>query len=106
MITPIEMYTMVPKSAEVSNLHSQANAKTDAQHHNVVQQMTNEIRHNDQQVVHMTSAENPEYRYDAKEQGNGSYQDQNKKKKKKENGSEPGENDTNTSGHPGFDIRI
>ncbi len=106
MITPIEMYTMVPKSQEVSTLHSQANAKTDAQHHNVVQQMANEIRHNDQQVVHMTSAENPEYRYDAKEQGNGSYSEQNKKKKKKENESESGENGTNTSGHSGFDIRI
>jgi hypothetical protein len=106
MITPIEMYTMVPKSQEVSTLHSQANARTDAQHHNVVQQIADEVRHNDQQVVHMTSAENPEYRYDAKEQGNGSYSEQNKKKKKKENESETGENGTNASGHSGFDIRI
>ena len=107
MITPIEMYTMVPKSQEVSAQHSQANAKNVAMQQNGMQELSNEARHHEQQVVQTTSSQNPEYRYDAKEQGNGSYSGNQKKKKKKEDGSEPDSNGNGSSGDVhGFDIRI
>ncbi|MBP5532966.1 MAG: hypothetical protein J6X68_03280 [Lachnospiraceae bacterium] len=105
MITPIEMYSMVPKSQEASMLHSAQNAKHTAQHESGMQEIAREVRQNTQQIVHTTSAENPDYRYDAKEQGNGSYSSGEKKKKKKEDGSEHG-NEHKEENHGGFDIRI
>ena len=105
MITPIEMYTMVPKSQEASMVHSSANAKHVAQQQGGMQAIEHEVRHNTQQTVQATGAENPEYRYDAKEQGNGSYSSNEKKKKKKEDGSEHEEGNPAQETH-GFDIRI
>ena len=106
MITPIEMYTMVPKSQEASMVHSAANAKQVAQQQSGMQEIAHEARVHEQQVVQTTAAENPEYRYDAKEKGNGSYSEKEKKKKKKENESEQNENGADSSTHHGFDIRI
>ena len=105
MITPIEMYSMVPKSQEASMIHSAANAKQAAQHESGMQEIAHQVRQNTQQIVHTTSAENPDYRYDAKEQGNGSYSSGEKKKKKKEDGSEQ-DRENQTENHGGFDIRI
>jgi len=106
MITPIEMYTMVPKSQEASMIHSASNTKHVAQQQSGMQEIAHEARLHEQQVVRATSAENPEYRYDAKEKGNGSYSENEKKKKKKENDSEHGEEGNNNTAHSGFDIRI
>lgn len=106
MITPIEMYTMVPKSQEASMLHSSANAKNVAQQQSGMQEIAHEARLHEQQIVHATPTENPEYRYDAKEKGNGSYSESEKKKKKKENDSEHGEEGKDNTVHSGFDIRI
>ncbi|MBO4510152.1 MAG: hypothetical protein IKW90_10065 [Lachnospiraceae bacterium] len=106
MITPIEMYTMVPKSQEASIVHSTNIAKQVAQQQSGMQEIAHEARVHEQQVVQATAAENPEYRYDAKEKGNGSYSEKEKKKKKKENESEQKENGTDTGVHSGFDIRI
>ena len=87
-------------------VHSAANAKNIAQQQSGMQQIAHEARVHEQQVVQTTSTENPEYRYDAKEQGNGSYSSEEKKKKKKENESEHKE-DGSEQGHTGgFDIRI
>ena len=106
MITPIEMYSMLPKSQEASMIHSAQNAKHAAQQQSGMQEIAREVRQNTQQIVHTTSAENPDYRYDAKEQGNGSYSSREKKKKKKEDGSEQDREKNNTENHGGFDIRI
>ena len=106
MITPIEMYTMVPKSQEASMLHSASNARNVAQQQSGMQEIAQVVRHNEQQVVHAASAENPEFRYDAKEKGNGSYSGEEKKKKKKENESGHSEEGQGKGSHSGFDIRI
>jgi len=106
MITPIEMYTMVPKSQEVSMLHSNANAKNVAMQQEGMQELNHQAHQNTQQTVQATAAENPEYRYDAKEQGNGSYSSKKKNKKKKEDESEDYEEKNKSDSHGGFDIRI
>lgn len=87
-------------------IHSAQNAKHVAQQQSGMQEIAREVRQNTQQIVHTTSAENPDYRYDAKEQGNGSYSSGEKKKKKKEDGSEQDREKNNTENHGGFDIRI
>ena len=106
MITPIEMYSMIPKSQEASMVHSAQNAKHTAQQQSGMQEIAHEARQNTQQIVHTSSADNPDFRYDAKEQGNGSYSSGEKKKKKKEDGSEPEKNDAKAENKGGFDIRI
>ena len=107
MITPIEMYTMVPKSQEVSMQHSAANAKNVSMQQEGMQELNHQAHQNTQTTVQATAAENPEYRYDAKEQGNGSYSsNNNKNKKKKDDGSEHHEDGLHNESHGGFDIRI
>ena len=83
MITPIEMYSMVPKSQEASMIHSTANAKHAAQQQEGMQEIAQQARQNTQQTVQTTAAEYAEYRYDAKEKGNGTYSRDGKNKKKK-----------------------
>jgi len=105
MITPIEMYSMVPKSQEASMVHSTANAKHAAQQQGGMQEIAHQVRQNSQQTVQTTEAEYTAYRYDAKEQGNGSYS-QNEKNKKKKDESEQHEEGKSTESHGGFDVRI
>ena len=106
MITPIEMYSMVPKSQEASMIHSTANAKHVAQQQEGMQEIAHQARQNTQQTVQTSAAEYAEYRYDAKEQGNGTYSRDGKKKKKNEEESEQHEEKKGTETHGGFDIRI
>ena len=105
MITPIEMYSMVPKSQEASMVHSTANAKHVAQQQSGMQEIAHQARQNTQQTVQATAAEYTEYRYDAKEKGNGSYSRNEQKKKKKEE-SEQHEEGKSKETHSGFDVRI
>lgn len=105
MITPIEMYSMVPKSQEASIVHHGEHVRQNAQQQGGMQQVEQHARQSTQQTVQTTHAENPEYRYDAKEQGNNSYsRDQNKKKKEEQKKSENKEGDSPMQG--GFDVRI
>jgi hypothetical protein len=62
------------------------------------------MRHSEQTVA-TTKADNPEYRYDAKEKGNNPYYAQQKKKKiKKEE--KNSNKDVTLTNHKGFDIKI
>lgn len=105
MITPIEMYTMVPKSQEASIQHHAENIKQVQQQQNGMQQIENQARQNTQQTVRAANADNPEYRYDAKEQGNGSYSGGGQKKKEEKKDEKQTEKKPSkiTSG---FDVRI
>lgn len=105
MITPIEMYSMVPKSQEASILRNGENARQVAQQQGGMQSVEQQARQNTQQTVKTMEATNHEYRYDAKEKGNGQYSEEEKrKKKKKEQEEHIGENTSKRSG--GFDVRI
>ena len=106
MITPIEMYTMVPKSQEASMQHHAENTKQVNQQLNGMQQIENQARQNTQQTVRAANADNPEYRYDAKEHGNNEYYGGQREKKKKKD-EEKKEEGTVKKTSPGrFDVRI
>lgn len=83
-ITPIEVATMAPKSQEVSNYKHQENQKPINEQILIHNKLNSEIKHNGQQTVKSAKSENKEYRYDAKEKGNGSYTGSNSKKKNKD----------------------
>ncbi len=83
-LRPIDMMVMPNRSQEASQQHSAANAKHTHAQNSMNAQFSTEVRHNSEQTVKMTKSENNEYRYDAKEKGNSSYQGSKNKKKKKE----------------------
>ena len=89
-ITPIERALIPQKTQEASQLqHAHQQKQAHAQDQLGVQ-YNNIVQHNSQQIVKMTKSENNEYRYDAKNKGNGTFSSkkQGKKQKKQE--------DTNT----------
>lgn len=107
MITPIEMYTMVPKSQEASNVRHGEMARDASQQAQVVQNINRQAEANTQRTVAMSEADNPDYRYDAKEKGNNEYSSDGDRKNKKENKDEQESKPVNNSARPGgIDIRI
>lgn len=70
-ITPIEMYTMAPKSQEASQVRHGEQAKFHSQQAEVVNKIDRNIQENSQRTTKAKESENPEYRYDAKDGGNG-----------------------------------
>lgn len=103
-ITPIEMYTMVPKSQEASTLKQSDHAHTQNNQANIVSHINSEIKHNSQQTVKSDESRKEEYRYDAKDGGSGKYsgRDGSKKREKKEET----RGISNMAGPGGFDVRI
>ncbi len=84
-ITPLDMLTLVPRTNEVSAIkHVEAQRPMEEQMQmNTTFQQT--VKHEQRKTIESKKSENNEYRYDAKEKGNGqSYNGQNKKGKKKE----------------------
>lgn len=102
-ITPIERALIPPKSQEASQFqHAHLQKQAHAQEQLGVQ-YNNTLQHNSQQTVKMTKSENNEYRYDAKEKGNGQFSG--KKQGKKKNGQEETEKDKEIR-ISSFDMRI
>lgn len=85
-ITRMDIITMAPKTNEVTGYKVNQNQKPVHEQVMLNENQQKTIQHNHQQTVRKSEAENPEYRYDAKEKGNNQYQGQQKKnlKKKKE----------------------
>ena len=107
MITPIEMYTMVPKSQEASNISHAQQARDASQQAGITQQINQQASENTQRTVRMSEADNPEYRYDAKERGNNEYSSDGERKKHDQKEEEQKTKPENMSARPGgIDIRI
>lgn len=104
-IRPIDMITVAPRSQEASNqqIHEQHRAET-AQS-NVAQQFGKHVREGSEVVIQTSKGEQTEYRYDAKEKGNGSYH-ANKHKREKKGKEEKEQNKTEEIKLSNFDIRI
>lgn len=83
-ITPIEMVTMAPKSQEVSFLRQGEQTRSQNQQAQHGMHFNQAIKQNSSQTVKMSETEYKQYRYDAKEKGNGQYEAKKHKKKKEE----------------------
>lgn len=111
-ITPIEMYTMVPKSQEAASTRQAELSKEAGQQAGIVQSIDRSIAQNSQRTVKSgeTKDTNPEFRYDTgdRESGNGAaLSGRDQRKKKKETEGEDGKQEGGTdSGHVTIDIRI
>ncbi|MBR4726094.1 MAG: hypothetical protein K6G45_06780 [Lachnospiraceae bacterium] len=108
-ITPLEMYTMIPKSQEAVNVRHGEQVRENAQQAGMMQQAEAKSDADSMRTVAATETENPDYRYDAKDGGNGQYadgRDKNGHKDKKEH-SEKEKGIVNMTDHPGgIDFRI
>lgn len=104
MITQVDMLTLIPRTNEVSNIKQvemQRPNQEQAQMNSVFQQ---QIKHEQRKTVETQKGENKEFRYDAKEKGNGqTFSDKNKKEKKKQ---EEVSLNTHPSNGSSFDIKI
>ncbi len=102
-IGPIELTGMVTRSQDISLLKQNEDNKPilDQNHIQVNVQKKTDVQ--TKQVRNADNADYHEYRYDAKEKGNGSYQD-NRKKDKNKNKKEDGKVVVKQSS--GFDMKI
>lgn len=84
MIRPIDMQMLLPRTESVGSErqieHQKVlNANTDA-----ANEVAKEIQHNSEAVIQKDPNEFTEYKYDAREEGNGTYQNPRKKKKRQD----------------------
>lgn len=102
-IGPIEMTGMVTRSQDISLFKQNEDNKPLIDQSNIQVNVQKKTEEQTKQVNQADETEYYEYRYDAKEKGNGSYQDnrnKNKKDKKKEDGTVVKKQSV------GFDMRI
>lgn len=102
-IGPIEMTGMVTRSQDISLFKQNEDNKPMIDQSNIQVNVQKKVQDQNQQVNQADNVEYHEYRYDAKEKGNGSYQEnkeRNKKEKKKSDGT------VTEKKTVGFDIRI
>lgn len=104
-ITPIEMYSMIPKSQEASNLRHGEVAKDASQQAGAMQQYSRNINDNSQRTVSAKKSDNPEYRYDNKD-GSGNKGGYNADRRKKEPEKKASKEPSGMMESGRFDIRI
>ena len=102
-IGPIEMTGMVTRTQDFSQFKVNEDNKAVLDQSNIYTNVQKKVQEQNKQVINPDNADYHEYRYDAKEKGNGTNQDKRKQKKKEEKE----EDGTVTVKKPsGFDIRI
>lgn len=102
-IGPIEITGMVTRSQDISLFKQSEDNKPVIDQSNIQVNVQKKVQDQNKQVTNADDAEYHEYRYDAKEKGNGSYREnrnKNKKDKKKEDGT------VVVKQTSGFDMRI
>lgn len=102
-IGPIEMTGMVTRTQDFSQFKANEDNKAVLDQSNIYTNVQKKVQEQNKQVVNPDNADYHEYRYDAKEKGNGSYQD-NRNRKKKEEKEDDGS--VTVKKPSGFDIRI
>lgn len=104
-ISPIEVISLPTKSQEASLTKTLQHQKPMLEQTALNEKQKEEIMRHSAQTIATTKADNPEYRYDAKERGNNPYLFQQKKKKTKKE-EKKNDNDSNLANHKGIDIKI
>ena len=102
-IGPIEMTGMVTRSQDISLFKQNEDNKPMIDQSNIQANVQKKVHDQNQQVNQADDAEYHAYRYDAKEKGNGSYQENNKRKDKNPKKTDGTVKEKRSSG---FDIRI
>ncbi|MBE5959907.1 MAG: hypothetical protein E7256_00735 [Lachnospiraceae bacterium] len=83
-ISPVELLSMAPKSQEASFVRQHEVQKPVHEQIQIMEKVSQEVKHNAESVIKMGKTDNPEYRYDTDRRGNNPFFGQQKKKKKKD----------------------
>jgi hypothetical protein len=103
-IRPIDIISIPNRSQEASLVHHESIQRAQQAHSQLNEKFNKDVKHNSEQTVKTAKSENTEYRYDAKEKGNNSYQgkqNQGKKRTAKQEDTKP-----KSSNGSKFDITI
>ena len=84
MIRPIEMQMLLPRTESVGNTQQFENQRVVNENAFAANQVAKEVKHNSETVIPKDANEFAEYQYDAKEEGNGTYQNPRKQKKRRQ----------------------
>lgn len=103
-ITPYDMLTLIPRTNEVSHINQVEMQRPAQEQAQINVAFKNEIQHEMKKTIQSQKSEKEQFRYDAKEKGNGqNYENRNKKQNKKS------DSKTNVPTDPtrgSFDIKI
>ncbi len=93
MIRPIEMQMLLPRTESVGNTQQNENQRVVNENVNAAKEVAKEVKHNSETVIKKDANEFAEYRYDASEQGNGTYGNPKKRNRKRKQDAEKEEQD-------------
>lgn len=109
-IRPIDMISIAPRSQEASHQQTSDQNRLNHAHQNMADQFSKHVKDEAEVVIQTSKGEQQEYRYDAKEKGNGTYRGnsgkKDKKQKKEEQKEHKGENKVGATPKSSFDIKI
>ena len=83
MIRPIEMQMLLPRTESVGSEKHFENRQIVNENHFAANEVQKEVQHNSETVIKKDANQIAEYQYDAKEEGNGTYQDSRRKRRQK-----------------------
>lgn len=83
MIRPIEMQMLLPRTESVGSNQQYENQRVVNENTYAANEVAKEVKHNSETVIKKDANEFAEYQYDAKEEGNGTYQNPRKHKRRK-----------------------
>ena len=104
-IGPIELNGVISRAQDFTIIKHHEDQKSQVDQNNFQMQFHKEVESKSTQVHHADDSENDEKRYDAKEKGNGEY-DENGKKKREKKKNEEEEGKVLIKGQSHFDIKI
>jgi len=81
-ITPLGLHAMIQRTNDIGTIKHQEDTKPAVEQHSIQSQQLKTEHDLTHKVAQTEEKDNENFRYDAKEKGNGSYQENNKKKKK------------------------
>lgn len=82
MIRPVEMQMLLPRTESVGSTQQYENQKVVNENAYAANEVQREVKQNSETVIRKDANEFAEYQYDAKEEGNGTYQDPRKRRSK------------------------
>lgn len=108
MIRPVEMQMILPQANQVGIQQHTENQHAAVQSAQGTSELAKEVKQNSETVIAKEDPDLMEYRYDAKEKGNNSYEGQSRKRKRKSQEGDSGESTEENAQVPwvNFDIKV
>lgn len=84
MIRPVEMQMLLPRTESVGTTQQHENQRVVNENTFAANEVAREVKHNSETVIRKEGNKLTEHQYDAKEEGNGTYENPRKRKRKQD----------------------